>query len=124
MASPARYKWSVRSWIERLTLAALPPGLSTAELIRARFFVGAHFLAIPLIVLSTFAYAGSGLWGQVVTTSGMFVVSVAALVWHRRSGNLKGPTRLSLHGISAMFAGAALAQTPVDITNVCFLAAV
>ncbi|MBL8935653.1 MAG: response regulator [Archangium sp.] len=114
----------MHSWIERLTLAALPQGLSSAELIRARFFVGAHFLAMPLMVLSTLAYAASGLWGQVVTTSAMFVISLVALVWHRRSRKLQGPTRLSLHGITAMFAGAALAQTPVDITNVCFLAVV
>ncbi|MER2563827.1 MAG: ATP-binding protein [Myxococcaceae bacterium] len=114
----------MRKLIERLTLAAMPPGLTTAALIRSRFFVGAHFTAMPLMVLSVLAYALSGLWGQVATTSVMFVISIVSLVWHRRSGSLPGPTRLSLHGITLMFVGAALAQTPVDITNVCFLAAV
>ena len=110
--------------IHRLTLAATPAGLTGAALLRARFFIGAHFTAMPLMLLSIGAYAFSGLWGQVVTTSLMFVTSVGCLVWHRRSGKLEGPTRASLHGVTLMFAGAALAQTPVDITNVCFLAAV
>ncbi len=56
MASPARYQWRVRSRLERLTLAIVPPGLPSAELMRARFFVGAHLAAMPMMVFCVPAY--------------------------------------------------------------------
>ncbi len=101
----------------------IPAGLSSAELLRARFFVGAHVTALPVMLVCVPVYGLSGLWGQMVMTLLMLVTSVVCLLWFRHGSNLVGPTRLSLHGMTAMFAGAALAQTPVDVTNVCFLSA-
>ena len=124
MPSPARYQWRVRAWLQRLTLAIIPPGLPLADLLRARFFVGAHLAAMPLMVLSVPAYALTGLWGQALGAVVMLVTSLVSLSWFHRTGRIAGPMRLSLLAMTAMFAVAALAQTPVDITNVSFLSAI
>jgi signal transduction histidine kinase/CheY-like chemotaxis protein len=114
----------VNQRIVELTDRFVPRGLDAAARTRAQFFAGAQLLAIPFLLVSSLAYALGGLWGQVVVCVSMVLVSATALLWSRRSATIVGPTRLSLLGATLMFSSATLAQTPADVTNVCFLAVI
>lgn len=92
--------------------------------LRARFFVGATLLTIPALTLASVGYVANGLYGQTIVTMALVIVEIGALLWFRSSGSMRGPTRLCLAGATAMFSTATLAQTPADVTNVCFLAVI
>ncbi len=112
------------SAFQRISNWFVPAGLSADDALRGRFFVNANLAIAPLLAIALVAYAWNGAWGQSGATLLMAVASVASLAWYRRSGNLTKPFRLSLAAAGLMFASAALAQTPADITNVCFLAVI
>jgi signal transduction histidine kinase/CheY-like chemotaxis protein len=102
----------------------MPAGLSPAEQVRARFFIRAHFTAVPFLLLSTVLYGLTDVWGQVVLCLVMATASSATLLWFKHSGALRGATWVSLVAASGTFGLATLVQTPPDLTNVCFLAVV
>jgi signal transduction histidine kinase/CheY-like chemotaxis protein len=108
----------------RLRDACMPAGLSPAEQVRARFFVSIHLTAVPFLLCSVVLYGFTHVWGQVVLCLLMASASTAALLWFKRTGALRGPTWLSLIAASLSFSLATLAQTPPDVTNVCFLSVV
>ena len=102
----------------------MPTGLSPAEQVRARFFIRAHFMAVPFLLLSTVLYSLTGVWGQVVLCCAMAATSVGTLWWFRRTGVLHAAVRVSLVVAGLTFGLATLAQTPADVTNVCFLSVI
>ncbi len=114
----------MRLRLERLIAKWTPSGLSPEESVRARFFVQAHLLGLVVVVTSSISYGAGGLWGQGVLTALMGLATVISLLVFRRTGWLRGTTRFSLAAATVSFAGAAITQTPVDVTNISFLAVI